>query len=311
MSWYILGTGSCSALNNADFQAGRIQSIPALEKLPRAVRRKMGRLAKIMHAAMIVAANRFPLPPEFPLVVGTAYGEIDMGLGVLQDIFETQGRLLRPIKVQNSVHVSAAGQLGIQFKNQGPTLTVSHGKLTAEASLEALLTLLDANSYPLGVAVVGDLFDPNWAQQLNEQADHHRSLLTSTPYYEGAAAIIIGEKSLLPPDWRPWRISGGAYRFVEKSEALKGWWHAVLETLPQKTQLYTRLHAPWDDAFPAPQPGKVDPKQKMNKINAGYGTSMTGPLDHMLSVLPDTAEETLLFLAREDSEIGFIRCDRE
>jgi hypothetical protein len=302
----ILSTGVCSALNLSGGQLQKIESIPFSERLPKAHRRKIGRLSLLMHAAVSDALSGFPgfANDSFPLVVGTAFGEIGTGIEVLNDIYDTAGALLRPVQVQNSVHVSSSGYLGILFGTHGPTLTVSQGKLTAEASLDALNTLMESTDATQGLVVVGDLFDPTW-ESLLPAGSSQREQLGRSLFYEGAAAMILGRDPREGSD-SGWSISGVTLRLPEAEQPDSLALRSYLQKIPDAVELYTRSYAQWT-ATPV-LPG--DRHIPCTVVGSGLGTSMTGPLEFLRERMKATSAECLLFLSREDDELGVIRCDR-
>lgn len=301
MCYQLVQFGACTSINTFNGDRIQLDQLETLSAIPRSMRRKMGRLTQLMFAAVSDAIRGLDIPETYPLVVGTAYGEVDMGISVLSDIFESGGALLRPVQVQNSVHVAASGYLGILLKNRGPTLTISHGKLTAEASLDALITLMHIHDSPCGVFVVGDLFDPRWAVQLKDKAPIQYERLTSVPYYEGAVALVVGRlKNLLP---KKRLLNGGVFRFPIGSQKMKSWFQEFEQNFPSDLNIISRTIAPWDSEL-------SDILAPYNHISAGpsYGTSLTGPLDYLISAISQNPSQNYFFMAREKEEIGFLLC---
>jgi hypothetical protein len=74
------------------------------------------------------------------VVVGSAFGE----LATLVEMLEERERdgLLSPLRFQNSVHNSAAGQLSIAHKNKTPAMSLAAGNDTVAMGLLEALTLL-------------------------------------------------------------------------------------------------------------------------------------------------------------------------
>jgi hypothetical protein len=87
------------------------------------------------------------------VVVGSAFGE----LTTLVDMLEERERdgLLSPLRFQNSVHNSAAGQLSIAHKNKTPAMSLAAGNDTVAMALLEALTLLALGGDEV-LAVVAD-----------------------------------------------------------------------------------------------------------------------------------------------------------
>jgi len=309
--YFIHSCGTCSSVGEDDSSesSGRVKTMLGLENIPKAKKRKMGKLSQIMYSAVNEALLTVDLPDEFPLAVGTAYGEIDMGIGILEDIFESGGKFLRPIKVQNSVHVSSAGQLGILLHNQGPTLTVSQGKLTSESTLQALINLMDMDDYSYGLMVVGDLFSPKWAEKLIDKTPQLASRLTNVPYYESAAALVLCRKKPKKSSVS-WKISGQVNRFPPHSRESKEWYATIGKSISEKSHIFSRQFARIDKEAISEIRNSCDFTINVTHLQSGHGTSMAGSLEIIVSQIKKSEEDTLLVLSRELNEAGIIRCDR-
>ncbi|MBN2382826.1 beta-ketoacyl synthase chain length factor [bacterium] len=306
----LIGAGSCSPLRFEQNGPVNLNDLATLQEIPRALRRKMGRLSQLMYVAVFEAIRGLDLPQDFPLVVGTAYGEIDQGIDALKDIHESGGSLLRPVNVQNSVHVSSSGYLGILLQNHGPTLTISQGKLTAEASLDALITLMEGYQSPVGVMVVGDLFNPDWSRYLQDRAPKHHALLTQTTYYEGAVALVLADNNEKDGPDSHWLLSGHVARHpVDSPEFVTGL-KEIMAGLPSGTPLIGRFVAPCQDSVIISPPVIDNVSLQYFQEGPGWGTSMTGPLEHMLQLMNQANWPALVFIGRDDEECGFIECRR-
>lgn len=313
MTMVLRGFGLCSALAENGGASMRVSTIPHIECVPRSLRRKIGTLSQLMYSATMAAIHHNELPVPCPMIVGTAFGEIDTGIDFLVDLHDTRGTMLRPTWIQNCVHVSSSGYLGILLGNQGPTMTISHGKLTAEASLDVLITLLEWQQSPLGLMIVGDLFNPAWRDRLGQPELHHDSYqaLWTEDYFEGAAALIVGGEKSSDYDGKHWRIQGGVHRFPRTcSEEFQSYLVETIGPLPQNTEISTRKYALFDEMLPGSWLDHKNNQIGITVLGTGFGTSMTGPLDYLVHRLPRTSADSLLFLAREDDEIGYLRLDR-
>lgn len=301
MTLYIHGIASRTSLHASDPHCNRIEEMEDLEDLPKPMRRKMGRLAKLMFSAVSEITGPGELPAEFPLVIGTAYGEVEMGLTVLQDIYESEGELLRPIKVQNSVHVSISGYLGILLQNQGPTLTVSQGRLTAEASILALESMLQEGIYEKGVVVIGDIYDPQWARTLGEKAPRFQQLLEENPPDEGVVAVVLGRNK--PLDGRYDDLTMSAMT-VHLPEGCSEYGAVMAKILPSESKgldiIIRNIRGQQDYDYSQLSSGKV------SLFPDFYTRSLGGPLTFIADTISGATMQKMVIISREDDDLGCI-----
>ena len=74
------------------------------------------------------------------VVVGSAFGELTTLVAMLEE--RERDGLLSPLRFQNSVHNSAAGQLSIANKNKAPAMSLAAGNDTVAMVLLEAMTLL-------------------------------------------------------------------------------------------------------------------------------------------------------------------------
>jgi len=90
-------------------------------------------------AAQASAEAGVPLS-RLRVVVGSAFGELTTLVEMLEE--RERDGLLSPLRFQNSVHNSAAGQLSIASKNKTPAMSLAAGNDTVAMVLLEALTLL-------------------------------------------------------------------------------------------------------------------------------------------------------------------------
>jgi hypothetical protein len=90
-------------------------------------------------AAQASAQAGVPLS-RLRIVVGSAFGELTTLVEMLEE--RERDGLLSPLRFQNSVHNSAAGQLSIAHKNKAPAMSLAAGNDTVAIALLESLTLL-------------------------------------------------------------------------------------------------------------------------------------------------------------------------
>jgi hypothetical protein len=90
-------------------------------------------------AAQASAQSGVPLS-RARVVVGSAFGELTTLVEMLEE--RERDGLLSPLRFQNSVHNSAAGQLSIAAKNKAPAMSLAAGNDTVAMVLLEAMTLL-------------------------------------------------------------------------------------------------------------------------------------------------------------------------
>jgi hypothetical protein len=103
-------------------------------------------------AAQASAQAGVPLS-RLRVVVGSAFGELNTLVEMLEE--RERDGLLSPLRFQNSVHNSAAGQLSIAHKNKAPAMSLAAGNDTVAMVLLEALTLLALGGDEV-LAVVAD-----------------------------------------------------------------------------------------------------------------------------------------------------------
>jgi hypothetical protein len=103
-------------------------------------------------AAQASAQAGVPLS-RLRVVVGSAFGELNTLVEMLEE--RERDGLLSPLRFQNSVHNSAAGQLSIAAKNKAPAMSLAAGNDTVAMVLLEALTLLALGGDEV-LAIVGD-----------------------------------------------------------------------------------------------------------------------------------------------------------
>jgi hypothetical protein len=103
-------------------------------------------------AAQASTAAGVPLS-RLRIVVGSAFGELTTLVEMLEE--RERDGLLSPLRFQNSVHNSAAGQLSIGHKNKAPAMSLAAGNDTVAITLLESMTLLALGADEV-LAIVAD-----------------------------------------------------------------------------------------------------------------------------------------------------------
>jgi hypothetical protein len=194
---HILGTGTMSKGWDEPFSGhtSLLENLPIKDYTDPRASRRFGRLTKLIY----IAAHRALLDAKvedftaIPTAVATWIGESKAALGILEQIHQTKGVTISPALVPNSVHNAAAGYLSIGLKNQSPSLTVSQGRLSAEAALAAASDMLGLSLSDRVLVVQGDEADPEWIERLVALKDTDTAgRLHAEALEEGAAAFVLG-----------------------------------------------------------------------------------------------------------------------
>jgi len=180
--------------------------------------------------------------------------------------------------------------------------------LTAEASIDALISLMHVYAAPLGVVVMGDLFNPEWGQRLREKSPPHYLQLTQNPYSEGAVALVLSSETTLSE--KDWLLSGGVRRLSTTPEDLPDLLARLFHEVPTDTTFYGRTMTFLADHDSSAATRMNDHGPRFVSVGPGYGTSMTGPLDHLVALLEQPATHSMAFLGRDENEIGYLHCER-
>jgi hypothetical protein len=118
------------------------------------LRRRSSLLVNMVADVATQASDQAGVPlSRVRIVVGSAFGE----LATLVEMLDERERdgLLSPLRFQNSVHNSAAGQLSIAHRNKTPAMSLAAGNDTVAMVLLEAMTLLALGSDEV-LAIVGD-----------------------------------------------------------------------------------------------------------------------------------------------------------
>ncbi|HUT76079.1 MAG TPA: beta-ketoacyl synthase N-terminal-like domain-containing protein [Polyangia bacterium] len=176
---------------------GRLGDVPIKQHAPPSAYRRFGRLTRLMYMAGLraIADAGLETTDRLAVVTGTALGEVATSLELLGRIHGSKGAAVGAALVPGSVHNAPAGQLTIGLKSRGPSLTVSHGALSAEAAICAAADLIASGAAELALVVCGDEADPAWSERLDSLgATELARSLRAEAFQEGAAALVVGRE---------------------------------------------------------------------------------------------------------------------
>jgi hypothetical protein len=118
------------------------------------MRRRSSLMVNMVTDVAAQASEQAGIPlSRLRVVVGSAYGELTTLVEMLEER-EGDG-LLSPLRFQNSVHNSAAGQLSIAHKNKSPATSLAAGNDTVAMVLLEAMTLLALGGDEV-IAIVAD-----------------------------------------------------------------------------------------------------------------------------------------------------------
>jgi beta-ketoacyl synthase-like protein len=118
------------------------------------MRRRSSLLVNMVTDVAAQASEQAGIPlSRLRVVVGSAFGELTTLVEMLEER-EGDG-LLSPLRFQNSVHNSAAGQLSIAHKNKSPATSLAAGNDTVAMVLLEAMTLLALGGDEV-IAIVAD-----------------------------------------------------------------------------------------------------------------------------------------------------------
>jgi hypothetical protein len=182
---------------DADRCLGRLAEVPIKQHAAPAAYRRYGRVTRLMvvAAARAVADAGLADASSLAVVTGTALGEVATSLELLERLHGSGGAAVGPALVPGSVHNAPAGHLTIALKTHAPSLAVSHGALSGEATLCAAADLLASGAADLALAVCADEADPAWVGRLMALgAGELSAALAAEAFQEGAVALVVGRE---------------------------------------------------------------------------------------------------------------------
>ncbi len=195
---HLHGIGSCGLGTDQPYTDGfgALENIPIKEYAKANVRRRFGRLAKLVYIAAARAIEDAGADPgELAIILATAMGETTVSVDLLRQIHDTKGALIRPSLVPNSVHNSPAGYLGIGLGNHQPSVTISQGWLSAESALVTAADLIQTGTANRALVIAGDEANPSWMEQLEEvRALEWSAALAQQRFQEGVVALVVGSQ---------------------------------------------------------------------------------------------------------------------
>ncbi len=314
---YLHGLGFCSVEEKEEkeesydpFESAAISEIPVKEYIPARIRRRMGRLAKLVYIAAIKALQDAGFFENFdgPMIFGTGYGELAIAVNLLKDLITRQGKDLSVIAIQNSVHNAPLSHLTIGLKAQAPALTISQGWLSAEAAFQTALTLLQVTGKKRVLVIQGDLYEPRWSEDLKAAGQPHlaRKLVQSS-LREGVAAFLLSLEA-------PKEEKNRRYGMLRDA----GVWHGI-DSTEQLRRFIERRAVSSQKIFLRSLVGGEDLAEELKAFvdipvqldERGRGTSLVG-LAHQLHhfIMTESSFEDVLFLAKEHGDLAFLRWSR-
>ncbi len=299
MRLFIHGAATCAVQtsNNDDVSISAIEDLPIKEYAKPAVRRRYGRVAKMMYiAAKRAIENAGELNPEnLAVISATAMGEVKVGLDLLALIHEKHGSPISPALVPNAVHNAPAGHVTIGLKNHMPSVTLSQGWLSAEAAFSAATDLLAVQAAEKVLVLIGDEADPGWIDRLTEAgADDRAQALCKEAFKEGAVGFILGTKP-------GGQNLGSLLAQVERTSNTEQRIHEITRRFgspgDHPAEIRFRVGA-GGESLSQVSTGRLD--------SAGIGTSQLGAAAVLLDRIADSDCSSALLFGREVDDLGWL-----
>jgi hypothetical protein len=130
------------------------------------------------------------------VVVGSAFGELATLVEML-DEREKDG-LLSPLRFQNSVHNTAAGQLSIAHKNRTPAISLAAGNDTVAMTLLEAMTLLALGGDEV-IAIVADGPLPQAVRPGHQTSAVSAAIVLGADVAGGPAHAVLEDLRQVPP----------------------------------------------------------------------------------------------------------------
>ena len=294
---HVHGIGHCAMGEAEPFEngTGRLEVVPIKDYAKPALRRRYGRVARLMYIAASRAIEDADIedPTVLDVVASTALGEVKTSLDLLTQIHGTKGALISPALVPNSVHNAPAGHLTIGIKDRNPAITVSQGWLSVEAAISTADDLLAISGSKSALVVIGDEADPAWIERLEELGNPELAQeLRNESFQEGAVALIVGTE----PGGKK---LGSIEASLERRD--RDYSRDIVEHFSAKfgNNLEVRVRAgAGGDVLSKIVDATID--------GPGIGTSQIGAMAVLLTRMKDPACTNLLLIGREVDEIGWL-----
>ncbi len=312
MTLFIHGIGHiCAGIDEPHNKSTkRLEEIHISKWAKGSVRRRMGRPAQMAFVAAKRALEnaRLDNSDQIAIVTASSLGDTSVGLDTLSVHRRTMERKLRTWLLPNATHNAPAGHLSIALKSTSPSLTVSHGWLSAESAISAAHDLIVSDTSRYVLVVVGDEADPEWGDLLrtwgaNEWADR----LDDERFQEGAVALVLGGQ---PGE----NALGRIHSFVERCEtepiALKGAMMRHRIDHSSSTEVRIRANAGDRDLLLSSAEALERSENEIHMEEAGAGTSQTGPLAILAKHVENDNSSDLLFISREMDDLAVLHWSR-
>jgi hypothetical protein len=305
---YIWGTGTMAKGSDEPFseRSSMLEQLPIRDYTDPRSSRRFGRLTKMI----FIAAHRALLDAgiedfsSIPAAVATCIGETKAALTLLEQIHKTRGASVSPAAVPNSVHNAAAGYLSIGLKNHAPSVTVSQGRLSAEAALASADDFLEAGLFDRVLVSAGDESEPAWAERLSLLGDPTSARrLENEAFEEGAAALVLGVR----PGPRPLgAITAGTERWDGTAQGLRKLFSRRDIRLCSSVEIHTRKSGGGENLAPICAEALDTPLAQIVFNANGPGTVQTGPLSQVIAAARNGRTADLLFAAMEADELAYV-----
>ena len=300
---FVHGFGVCAVGDGEPFAVGltELPDVPIKEYASPAVRRRYGRVAKLMYVAAMRALHDAGVadPSDVAVIAGTAMGDLRSSLELVSQIHATRGARLSPALVPNSVHNASAGHLTIGLKNRAPSVTVSQGWLSTEAAIAAARDVLYLSGLDHALVVVGDEVDATWLDRLREKgAAALAAQLEAEGFQEGAVALALGREP-------GGRVLGEIAASVERANDVPARARAIVERLQAESGARPDIRlrsGAGGERLGAVVGGEI--------AGPGQGTSQVGALLELIRCLRGEGSADALILGAELDELGWIHYRR-
>ncbi|MDJ0765680.1 MAG: beta-ketoacyl synthase chain length factor [Myxococcota bacterium] len=309
MRLYIHGIGFVGRGVDAPFtrETAAAEAVPIADVAKPGLRRRFGPLAKLTYVAArkALADAAVADTASLAVVTGTALGEATVSVDLISQIHATRGRTLSPKLVPNSVHNAPAGHFTIGEGVRSPSVTVSQGWLSGEASLAAAADLIASGIAQSALVIAGDQADPDWSGRLaSAGANTWAKALAKAGFQECAAAVVVGPK---PAGRRLGSLKVAVERMHLSPEALL----QILEKhgvrLDAQTDVRLRCGAGADVLKDTVASACGNIVGSIRVDGPGLGTAQGGGLSNLVLALREgPAVNNTLFIGFELNDLAFI-----
>ncbi len=312
MKLHIIGKGSCRIedLDVQDLEKGISIDIKKLKtSMPRNLKRLSGRIAKMVYYAATEAINdaEYKKTESLPVIYGSAMSEIDSGVQLISQIYESNGASISPTLVQNSVHNSPVGFLSIGLNITAPIITVCNSFLSNESVLDYAFTFLETSSYREVLVISGDQYRTQWPDLLlSNGLPRLAQELKDMNFKEGISALLLSQDESSKQNYG-YIKEAAVTHLSNKDQLSKALLNEFNFFIGTQTNIIIRDLCQNRMTNPVELSRLLEiSSERITLISKEMGTSLTFPISDIINHKTKNNSPDLLFISSEFDDLAFV-----